>query len=160
MSLNKKLSMSMIYYGLRLATEQYDVGKKFADNLYTFFNEGDNWKCVPEVLEGWGCIEDGGRVNLYLLPNPALLRPCAKLSTIYNMGHKPMPHPMFAEDDADPDLFRRMVYSHRMAYDLLYLHKLPHHNVENPDEVEGVKLFLEKSSFMGLDDHLTPIIGP
>lgn len=154
MQVDKELSMAMLYYGLRLGIKQYELGGKFGNNLYAYFSKDNNWECVPHILKEWSCIEEDGRINLITLPNPVLVRPCGRLSTLYNSNGIPQPHDMFKEDDPQPDLFRRMVYTYRMAYDLIYLHNMP------LSEPEAASNFVESTTLLELSDKLTPIIGP
>ena len=121
---DKKVSIAMIQYGLRVATEQYDLGKDFGDKLFSFFLAGDNRLIATHILKEWGCIE-GDRVVLTKLSNPVLIRPCARLATLYNNNGMPEPHRIFKQVEEDPNLFNRMVYTYRMCYDILYAHNLP-----------------------------------
>lgn len=150
--MNKVMAKSMVIYACRVATEQYDLDKKFADELASFLLKDDNLQIPINILEEWGCLS-GSRVDLTQLANPITIRPCPRLATLFNNNGMPRPHDMFYKLESDPNLFNRMVYTYRQCFDLLYCIKLPHVSLEEADH------FIDNASLFQLENEITTNLG-
>ena len=153
--LTKQAAMALLYNGLRIGQFHWDLSETFVNNLYTWYNTGNNYKIVELILDEWGCFdqEHNGQLSLIRLPSSVAVRPCARLSTLYMTNGTPDPHSMFKELELDPDMFRKMVYTYRMAYDILYSQQLLYLTYEEADK------FTDQAALYQIDAELGTILG-
>lgn len=149
--LKEEVAITMIYSGVRICQQHYELSENFSSELFMYFKRDDNYMCVADILNEWSCFEDNGRVNLNSLPDPSLVRPCDRLIRLYTSAGMPQPHSMFDELDGDPSAFTKMVFVYRMLYDILYANKLHYLEQDQADH------FTKNTSLFQLDDEITLI---
>ena len=121
----RKVADILLNTGLKLGVAQGCVSNSLAVAIYAQHvkEEEEEGVSIPYViLEDYGAI-DGDTINISVLPDPTVIRPCSKLHTLYLAHGRPKPHKIFNLIEEDIGDFNRMVYTYRVIYDALWMVK-------------------------------------
>lgn len=159
---SKAMALCLIYNGINISQFQYDLGSSYAINLVSFYGDKQRTcRIVNDILNHWDCFNEKGDVSLSKLPHPVLMRPCTDLMKLYlDNNQSPMMkcHPMFLHIDDTPSSNTNMIFTYRIAYDLLWANKLMH--IVDDDSTltyvsrEAADKFEDGTTLFQLDDAL------
>ena len=115
----ERIADTLLNAGLKILVAQGAVSNRLAVAIYAMHSKSK--ENIPYlILENYEAF-DGVEVNLSVMPDPTVVRPCSKLHTLYLAHGRPKPHKIFNLIEDDIGDFNRMVYTYRVIYDALWM---------------------------------------